>query len=175
MSDDELVAGEWPLLTPATYNRLVRLARWRLAGYGSHAEDVVSRSLIKWASLPAPKRAVARIEQVIKTEAASWYRSEQRMRQRESKAITDRSIGATELVGPGAEVEMLLVKQILYDVASQNDIKISSRDIIVVEDLLAGLRVSEIVSTRKLSRYRVTRSREKWRIILRLAGVVAEE
>ena len=69
MTRDSFRPGEWPRLTAKDYRDLVRLAERRLVGYEHLAEDVVSRTLIKWASISTEKRGVARIEQVIKTEA----------------------------------------------------------------------------------------------------------
>ena len=94
MTHDEFKAGTWPALTRSAYSRLVQLAKCRLVGYEDHAEDVVSQVLIKWSALPPDRASVARIEQVIKTEASSWRRSEQRLHARERRAAADRALGA---------------------------------------------------------------------------------
>jgi tetrahydromethanopterin S-methyltransferase subunit A len=84
MTRKEYTPEEWPDVR-GDYQRLVGLARRRLVGFEHHAEDVVTRAVMKWATIPAAKKPVARIEQVIKTEAYSVIRSERRLKEREGK------------------------------------------------------------------------------------------
>ena len=170
MTTPDHIPGQWPELTDDEYRRLVRLAKRRLVGHHHHAEDVVSRAIIRWRDLPAAKQGVARIEQIIKSEAYSLLRSEHRSRLREQKSIHDRSSPGNDAHGNDIG-ELGLVRQMLADACRQQHFTPTVADIEVIELLFAGYRIADIVRVTGLSRYEVKRSRERWRRILHVTNL----
>lgn len=164
----DLGGKNWPdLTTPGMYGRLVWLAKRRLVGHEHHAEDVVSRALIKWSGLPSPQREVGRIEQVIKSEAFSLLRSEERARERERRAAADRSRGMSDAVADTTSADLRLLREAIAQTCKREGIDLSGRDVEFVELILAGLRLSEAQRTMNASRHEVRKLRDKWRRILR--------
>lgn len=167
MTDNELAPGQWPTLSKSGYARLVRLAEARLVGYEAAAEDVVSGSLIKWTAIPEQKRGIARIEQVIKSESASWRRSEDRRQARERRYGSDPTVAGS----PNAEVTADLGFMIgaLELAASNNGINVERRDRAVLFRLLSGEPMSTIAEQLGEPRHRVRSSKKKWQLIWHLA------
>ena len=149
------------------YARLVALAKRRLVGLEHHAEDVVSLALMKWARISADRRGVARIEQVIKTEAYSFIRSERRSRERETRAHADRSLPTDGSARPHSEHEAMLLRRSLVETSRRAGVPITATDIEVLELLLVGFSPSDIVRRTDLTRHRVRASRRKWQDLLR--------
>lgn len=155
------VPGTWVRLSPTAYRRLVRLAKFKLGGSQASAEDVVSRAIIRWRSIDPQKRGVARIEQVVKSEAASLSRSEWRRRSRESLYSTDRSRS------PWAptEIHMSLLLQDLEHVADTVGIAISESDRQLLEVLIDGVPMTHAANSLGLTRHQARRSRDQWRLV----------
>ncbi len=159
--------GEWPDPTEWGYERLVRMARRRLVGYEHLAEDVVSQALMKWSRIAPSKSRVARIEQVIKSEAYSMIRSEQRRRDRETRVVHDRSSsrhhGGSSLDGhdPGDQA-LCVLRQALIATCKREQIRVTAIDTEVLELLFGGCSPAEVARITGLSRYKVRRSRHLW-------------
>jgi hypothetical protein len=164
MTRKEYTPEEWPDVR-GDYDRLVGLARRRLIGFEHHAEDVVSRAVMKWVTIPADKRSVARIEQVIKTEALSWLRSEQRRRDRERKVAHDPTLrsGHADMVD---EIDRRMLRREIVQVCKREHRTLSPCDVEILELLFAGYSLSAIVRHTGLSRHEVKKARAKWREIL---------
>jgi hypothetical protein len=160
------VPGQWlDISDPGRYQRLVKLARRHLVGREHHAEDVVSRALIKWTTISADRASVARIEQVIKSEAHSLRRSEDRLANRENRVGSDRSLArSTDYGNP----DLALLRVALADTCRREHISMTAADIEVLELLFAGLSVEGTARIMDLARHQVKSSRTKWRLVVRL-------
>ena len=170
MTEQERKPGQWPDISePGVYKRLVGLAKRRLVGYESHAEDVVSRVLIKWSTIPHEKASVARIEQVVKTEAFSFLRSETRAKERDTRVARDptSAIGRSSIHGQTGH-ELGLLRAALAETCKREKIPISTTDIEVIELLFAGHNLSSIARSMGISIYEVKKSRERWRVVCSL-------
>lgn len=173
MKRSECIPGVWPEISEQDeYERLVRLARRRLVGYEHHAEDVVSRALIKWASIPSHKRSVARIEQVLKTEAYSLLRAEHRARERDTRVASDPSLRSKVATQTQGDVDYRLLRQALAEACRQERVRLSTIDVQVIEMVFAGFNLAEIERSLGVPRHEVRRSRNKWR---RLAQLVLSD
>jgi hypothetical protein len=164
MARKEYTPEEWPDVR-GDYERLVALARRRLVGFEHHAEDVVTRALMKWAKIPAHKKPVARIEQVIKTEAYSLIRSEQRLHDREQKVARDPTLRSGN-AGTADEIDRRLLRRAIVQECKNHQVTVTASDVEVLELLFAGYSLSAIVNHSGLSRHEVKKSRAKWRTIL---------
>jgi hypothetical protein len=171
MGCQEYEPGNWPEVGDRrAYGRLLALARRRLVGYEHHAEDVVSRSASRWASISQDRRAVARLEQVIKWEAFSQLRSERRARNREQRVLDDPTSAVSAAIsGSGAhELDLILLRVSLAQACEQAQIPISERDIEVLELLFAGHSMADVVRLTGLPRHTVRQSRRTWQQVLRV-------
>lgn len=158
----------WPDIGgPSEYRRLVWLARRRLIGHEHHAEDVVSRALIKWSGLPDRQRAAGHLEQVIKTEAHSLLRSEQRSRSREQRVSGDRSQPPEGSDGCRRDIDLRLLRNAIAETCKTHGISLTARDVEFIELLLAGLNLTQTQHAMEASRYEVRKLRHKWQRILR--------
>lgn len=158
--------NHWPDLgRPGEYQRLVWLARRRLIGHEHHAEDVVSRAAIKWSRLPPAQRAVGHIEQVIKSEAFSFLRSEGRSRRRERTVAEDRS---RQPYGSSDATELRLLRTAIAETCRRHRITLTRRDVRFFELLVAGQTLAEAERTMQTSRYEIRKMRDTWRRVLRL-------
>lgn len=163
--------GEWlDLSEPGEYQRLLRLARRRLVGHEHHAEDVVSRAVVKWRSIPAHMLGVARIEQVIKSEAYSVLRSEQRWRARDTRFVGDPSLHPSWASG-ATDHELSILRRTLAETCKQHRISITDLDVEVLELLFAGLAISAVVRVTGMPRHRIRQSRDKWKRVLTKADI----
>lgn len=160
--------GEWVALSARQYQRLVHLARRRLVGYELHAEDVVSRALIRWQSLPKDHPS-ARIETLIRSEAFSLLRSEHRRSEREQRAAIDRAreprAQAPDLGDPTAAV---LLRTALAQISARIGIDLGTTDIEIFELLLAGHSIADASRVTGLPRHVIKRSRIRWQAVLRI-------
>lgn len=149
---------------PSVRRRLVGLARSKLGSYGSHAEDVVSRVLIKWTFIPAEKASVARIEQVVKSEALSLLRSESRLKHREARVASDPTTPTRRSVSHSAEHEheFIALRIALATTCKREHIGITPTDIEVLELLLAGHTLASTARAMGITSYEVKRSRARW-------------
>ncbi|MFV0259303.1 MAG: hypothetical protein ACK5PP_12745 [Acidimicrobiales bacterium] len=145
---------------------LLRLARQRLVGREHHADDVVNRAILKYTQLPAEQRPRARIEQIIKTEAYSVLRSEQRRRERETGYVSDPSRPSGER-RVDAAFDAVVLRQAIVKTCREADIEVSVIDIEVFELLVVGYSLAEITRMGDFSRHEIVRSRDNWRRILR--------
>jgi DNA-directed RNA polymerase specialized sigma24 family protein len=178
MAGQEMRPGEWPdISVSGAYQRLVALAKRRLAGYESHAEDVVSRVLVKWQSLSTEKQSVARIEQVIKSEAYSLLRSEQRLKDREVRAVADPAASSGALAANERAHDVGMLRMALAETCRRSGIPMSIVDVEVLEMLLAGYNLAETAQATGLSIYEVKRSRARWRFVCTstMRGAPAED
>jgi hypothetical protein len=144
-----------------------------LVGSEHHAEDVVSRALIKWTQISPEKRGVARIEQVIKSEAYSVLRSEIRRREREARATRDPTLVARDR--SRAQRDLCDLRRALGETVKRHAITITSTDVEVLELLFAGLSLSTVVKITGLNRYHVRRSRATWQRVLDLTDLESAE
>ena len=159
--------GRFPdMSNRADYARLVALAKRRLVGYEHHAEDVVSLALMKWARIPADRRAVARIEQVIKTEAYSFLRSERRWRERDTRSVTDRSLAVGLRAEPTTTRKPCCSAGLWRRRFGRSGTTITATDVEVFELLLVGFSPSDIVRRTSLTRHQVRKSQQLWRQLL---------
>ena len=169
MTAQDLRPGEWPdISAPGVYQRLVGLARRRLVGYEGHAEDVVSRVLVKWSSLSTTKRSVARIEQVVKTEAYSLLRSERRLRDRELRAVADPAVSAAVQSHGERAREVALLRLALAETCRREKIHLAPLDIEIFELLLAGFSLTGAAQATGSTMHEVRRSRDRWRHVCEL-------
>ncbi len=169
MKTETLIPGRWPELSRSGYSYLVRLAEIRLVGYESGAEDVVANSLVKWQSIDAAKAGVARIEQVIKTEAASWRRGEERRRARERRSAQDPTIGFAVQSSTPLELEAVLVGETLNTTLERENVPVSEKDLQALEMLYDGHWMSSVSAELCTSRHSIRRSRQVWSLVWRLA------
>ncbi|MDH3682677.1 MAG: hypothetical protein OEV40_22320 [Acidimicrobiia bacterium] len=177
MTWKDQIPGEFPDISKREeYQRLVALAKRRLVGFEHHAEDVVSQAMMKWARISTDRRGVARLEQVIKSEAYSFIRSERRARDRDSRVYADRSSPIAGHARPHTDQDTVLMRRALAETCRQEGISLNARDIEVLELLLAGFSLSDIVRRTGFTRHQVKSSRRKWQDILRktLAEPAAE-
>ena len=161
MTWKEHIPGEFPDISRAEYQRFVALAKRRLGGLEHHAEDVVSQALIKWTRISASRRGVARLEQVIKSEAYSLVRSERRFRNRDTKVFSDRS---SSVAGSGrhhVDHDVVLLRLALADTSKRAGIGLTTDDVEVFELLIAGYSLSDIVRETGLTRHKVKSARRK--------------
>lgn len=147
--------------------RLVALAKRRLGGLDDHAEYVVSLALMKWARISADRRGVARIEQVIKTEAYSFIRSERRSRERDTRAVNDRGLAIGGTGRPYSDYDLVVLRNALAETIQRMGATVTAGDIEVFELLVEGFSPSEIVRRTDLTRHQVRRSRLLWQELLR--------
>jgi len=167
MAEMEHRPGEWPDISRrGEYQRLVKLAKRRLVGHEHHAEDVVSRALIKWSMIPSGKASVARIEQVIKSEASSVLRTELRSRQRDTRAVHDPALPTGSTCSRSEGHELRLLRRAAAEVCKREDIHLTTADVEVFELLLIGHSLADVARVTLLSRHQVRRSQRKWRRIL---------
>jgi len=162
------IPGQFPDITQREeYQRLVALARRRLVGFEHHAEDVVSLAMMKWARISADRAGIARLEQVIKSEAYSMIRSERRAKERDTRAYVDRSSPIGGATRPHTDQDMVLLRRALAETIASSGMVIRAQDLEVLELLMAGLSISDIVRRTGISRYQVKSSRETLRNLLR--------
>lgn len=166
MSWKEHIPGEFPDISRAEYQRFVALAKRRLVGFEHHAEDVVSQALVKWTRISASRRGVARLEQVIKSEAYSFIRSERRYRDRDTRVFADRSSPVAGSSLPHNDNDVVLLRLALAETSERAGIAITTDDVEVFELLIAGYSLSEIVRETGLSRHSVKSSRRKLQELL---------
>lgn len=168
MAWKDQIPGEFPDISRREdYQRLVALARRRLVGFEHHAEDVVSLAMIKWARISADRRGVARLEQVIKSEAYSFLRSERRARDRDTRVYADRSSPIAGTARPHTDQDTVLMRRALAETCRAEGISLRAQDIEVLELLLSGFSLSDIVRRTGFSRHQVKSSKRKWQDILR--------
>lgn len=164
MARDGWVPGHWPTeMAVADYRKLVQMARRRLVGHEEHAEDVVSQAVLKWLRIDSGKHNVARIEQVIKTEAYSTLRSLHRSRERDTRATGDRALSGR---GRDDDRAHALLRQALVQVARSEGIELTSFDVELLELLMAGFTQQQAAAVMGVDRHRVRRSRARWRRIV---------
>ena len=161
------VPGEFPELTRREYQRLVALAKRRLVGREHHADDVVSLAILKWVRISPARRRVARIEQVIKSEAYSLIRSERRARERDTRAVGDRSSPLGGSARAHTDQDLAELRLALSTAGRQTGIELSAEDIEVFELINAGYNLSEIVRKTGLSRHTVRSSRLRLQHLIR--------
>ena len=167
MKGQEHLPGEWlDISDRGEYQRLVRLARRRLVGHEHHAEDVVSRAVIKWSTISPEKQSVARIEQVIKSEAFSVLRSEDRSRHRETRVVHDRASGVGGRGQGFGDPELCLLRRALAETCKRESIPITTVDVEVIEALFAGCNVTTIARLMGLTRHEVRRSKRRWQSVV---------
>jgi DNA-directed RNA polymerase specialized sigma24 family protein len=153
-------------LSKGSYDRLVQLAKRRLAGIEHGAEDVVSRAVVRWASLPPRTWPVARLEQVIKSEAASWRRTEHRLAARQLRAGRDPTLRTPMLVPYYLDVDLIVLRRILATASEKQGGAMATRDVEILDLLLAGYSQQEIAKLANCSRDTVRRSRTRWQLVL---------
>lgn len=167
--------GEWPdLSNAADYRRQVDLARRRLIGYGHHAEDAVSRAVLRWLRIPADRSDVARLEQLVKSEAATIRRSDDRAHGRERRRAGDRAL-THRVSSEWRELETRLLRQALLDTAQRIGLVITDVDEAVLDLVFDGFRLAEAGRELGLTRYEVRRAQERWRVVVRHQREVAGE
>ena len=175
MKGHGFLPGRWPDLSEyGTYERLVKLARRRLVGCEHHAEDVVSRALMKWHTISPDKRGVARIEQVIKTEAYSVLRSEHRLRERETRFVRD-PVCPSPAITQRDDHEICLLRRAMAETCKRHDITITTAEVEILELLFGGRTPSAVVRLTGLSRYEVRKARRKWQHIVNLTFLESED
>lgn len=162
----EFVPGEWPKISRREYERLRLLASRRLRGHEHLADDVVSRSLLKWTQIPLRKRAVARIEQVIKTECWSVLRSELRARERDTRAAVDPTVGPDRAARHESDVDLQLLRQAVTETCCRERIPLTALDVEVFELLCAGFTLAEAGRALGATRHDVRRSQSTWRRVI---------
>ena len=164
----EFTPGEWPnLAVPRSYQRLVALARRRMVGHELHAEDAVSRAVIRWARLSSDLQTVARLEQVVASEANSIVRSEGRRRDREERSARDPTLHPS-LVTRDSE-EQVVVAIVIGQSMRRSTAPFTDLELLILDLLRAGLTTAEICRRHNLSRYYVGQVRRQWRLVLRPA------
>ncbi|MGF1597203.1 MAG: hypothetical protein ACFCVK_09780 [Acidimicrobiales bacterium] len=167
MTGQEHLPGRWIDISSAEeYSRLLRLARRRLVGKEHHAEDVVQRALMKWAAIPTHKRGVARIEQVIKSEAYSWLRSEKRATARDTAVHTDPSSPMAGDRFGTVDDERIVLMRAIVETCRRHGITVRRSDVEILELLMAGYSLSDIVRETGLSRHEVRSSRRMWKDVI---------
>ena len=168
MTWKDQIPGQFPDISKREeYQRLVALARRRLVGFEHHAEDVVSLAMMKWARISAERAGIARLEQVIKSEAYSMIRSERRAKERETRVFDDRSSPLGGSTRPHTDQDMVLLRRALAETIASSGLVVTVQDLEVLELLMAGLSISDVVRRTGISRYQVKRSRETLQILLR--------
>ncbi|MEM7340122.1 MAG: hypothetical protein AAF467_15810 [Actinomycetota bacterium] len=161
--------GEWPTwLYGSEYDRLLALARRRLIGYEHLAEDVLSRAVIKWTSVPADRRGIARIEQIIKSEAHSVRRSENRARVRDTRSVTDAAFVARRDLEDQADLDLARLRLDLAVLCKQHNVVPTTVDVEVLEFLFAGCSLAETARILEMPRYDIRRCRDRWKRLIRL-------
>ena len=161
MSKEHLV-GTWiELDDDGEHKRLLRIAASYLRGAEHHAEDVVTRALMKWRTIPADRQPVARLEQVMKSEARSLLRSERRAQDRERRWAADRALTSNpdEI---DRHLELWELTDSLIATARSVAVEIDQDDLVILDLMLQGMRVADICRCTTLTRYQVRRSRAKW-------------
>ncbi len=172
MSEEDVsTPGRWPKLSRGSHARLVQLARWRLGGHSSAAEDIVQQAFIKWTSIDESKADRARLEQVVKTEAASYLRSEGRRRTREIRFATDRARVNRRSDDESLAVDMRLAAGLLASLARRRGISITAIDVLILNRLLDGEAISRIARELHVTRWVVKQSRQRWQLAARLGGI----
>ena len=161
MTWKEHIPGEFPDISRGEYQRFVALAKRRLVGFEHHAEDVVSQALMKWTRISASRRGVARLEQVIKSEAYSFLRSERRSRDRDTRVFADPSLPAAGPSRPHNDHDVVLLRLAIAETSRRVGISLTTEDVEVFELLNAGYNLSDIVRLTDLSRHNVKSSRRK--------------
>jgi hypothetical protein len=155
--------GEWPAgFVAHDYRRLVAIARRWLHGHDHLAEDVVSRAMIRW-QRTSPTVQRARIEMLIRSEAATVLRSEYRRKGREMRMSRDRSSPFSRLVHRDEELSL---RRIVADHCRRQEITLTTLDIEVFELLLSGASLAETARILGLQRYEAKVIRLRWRRIL---------
>ncbi len=168
MRDDKVVPGTWPKLSKEGHDRLVRLARRRLVGWEADAEDVVHVAYIKWASLSSSAADVARIEQVIKSTAESWRRSDKRRSAREAKYEMGQARVPDDLAEL-TEVELSLMVGELELFALRVGISIEQTDLEVLRSLLAGISMTQIARNMNQRRTDIRKIKGRWQLVWKLS------
>ncbi len=163
------IVGTWINLDPSQYRRLVAIARRCLVGHEHHAEDAVSRAVVRWLSIPGARQSVARIEQVVKSEAHSILRSERRTKAREERYERDRS-RARCADSASSSFEERALRASLRRVAAANRITLTPFDARVLDLLLAGCSAADAGRRLGVGRHRVRQSRDKWRRVVELSA-----
>ncbi|MCP4963717.1 MAG: hypothetical protein GY926_00590 [bacterium] len=171
VEEDVPTPGRWPMLSRGSHARLVQLARRRLGGHTSAAEDIVQQAFIKWTSIDESRADRARLEQVVKTEAASYLRSEGRRKAREIRYATDRARGYQHSDDESAAVDLRLAAGLLASLARQRDISITTIDVRILTQLLNGETISGIARDLDVTRRVVKQSRQRWQLVARLGGI----
>ena len=168
MTGNGFTPGDWPRISERERERLVALARRRLGGYEHLADDAVSRTLMKWIRIPAHKKSVARIEQVLKTECWSILRSERRTRERETRAATDPSLTSRGEHHVEREMEFRLLRRALAETCERERIRLTVLDVEVFELICCGFNLAEIARSLDAPRHEVRRAQMTWRQVIKL-------
>ncbi len=159
---------QWlPIERPGDYDRLLRLARRRLIGFEHFADDVVSRALIKWSGLPDDQRRNGFIEQVIKTEAYSMLRSEDRRANRQHRSAEDPAIGRRPQAEVEADRRQVELRMAVAQTCRRLDVRLGPLDLEVFELILAGMNLADVERSLGVSRYQIRKSRKLWQRILK--------
>jgi hypothetical protein len=124
---------------------------------------------MKWSMLPVDKQAVARIEQVIKSEAYSLLRSEHRLHNREARLTGDPTSSAGGPSPSQSDYELGLLRVALAAACEDGRLVITVVDIEVLELLFAGHNLTSTARLTGLSIYEVKKSRDRWRQAYALA------
>ena len=150
-----------------SYQRLVNIARSRLAGMSHLAEDAVQEALISWHRSNAASNPRAQIETVVISRAHDLRRKMTRSQQREWKVTAD-----TQTSNPSHDPDTDLAA--LRLTAHQNyaalwvDVDIIDSEIL--ELLLSGHNQTETAEHLRLTRAVVRSSINRWRLALRYAS-----
>ena len=158
----ETPPGIWPRLSREGHRRLVSLARRRLVGWELDAEDVVQLAYIKWSSLDPALDGTARIEQVVKSTADSWRRSDQRRIDREVRYQRLKNSRPEDTL---TVVELSLAVEELEHLAFRAGLGVSERDRVVLRLLLEGSPMSEISRETGFSLSQVRTSKSLWQTV----------
>ncbi len=170
MRDDKVVPGTWPSLSKAGHERLVWLARRRLVGWEADAEDVVHLTYVKWASLSGSTADVARIEQVVKSAADSWRRSDNRRIAREAK-YEGRRARSHDPEADYTEIDLSLMVRELELLAIGFGVSISETDLKILRHLLDGESMTQIAAAMNRSRYEIRQARGRWQHVWKMSLV----
>lgn len=159
---DGLEPGEWPTLTRAGRRRLTWLAERYLIGWPHAAEDVVVDACVKWAAMKPRFGSRPRLEQVVKTTAISWSRSEQRRLARQGRHIEYAGAERSNLDQVSHEMDLRLMVQEVTVSAVGAGLRIDDLDRLILRLLLDGESMAEVSRRLGCGRSRVRTSRLLW-------------
>lgn len=155
--------GHWPDISGPYYRYLLGVARRWLVGHEHEAEDVVDRAIERWRRVN-PDHPSARLEMLIRSEALSLLRSDDRRRRREQRAAGARSIASTSDLTQESSLDLLRWE--LARTCQRDGIEMSATDIEVLELLLAGHTLAETARMMGVERHVVKRSRRRWQPVV---------